>query len=334
MNGASQSASDLQEKLLVIWRRVFNREDVGQTDNFFDLGGDPIRASELFREVRSELGQWLAPVVIYQAPTVASLAAILANPNPPPFPEAVLLKAGDDKLPVFLTHGLGGNLLEFFNLVQHLQTGQAVYGLQARGTDGLHAPCTTIEEMAAFHRKAIRAIQPRGPYALIGYSLGGLVALEMARQLSDEGEEIALLIMIDSYPPLTLAPAGQRITVQLRRLQRRARVAFGLPAATPAKAEELTVEMQRIRDAAAGALENYKPRAYHGKVRFLRAETPINFPKDPMLVWSNWLTALKVDTVPGDHHSMLTTHYGALATALSRYLSDLNLQSLSLRDNP
>ena len=334
MNEPSEFGPDLHKKLLAIWRRLFNREDVGQNDNFFDLGGDPKRASELFRHIRTELGQWLAPVVIYQAPTVASLAAILANPNPPPFPEAVLLKAGENKLPVFLTHGLGGNLLEFFNLVQHLDTGQAVYGLQARGSDGLHEPCTTIEEMAAFHTNAIRSIQPRGPYVLIGYSLGGLVALEMARQFSDEGDEIALLIMIDSYPPLALAPAGQRITVQLRRLQSRARSAFGLPAAAPAKAEELTVAMQRIREASAGALENYKPRAYHGNIRFLRAETPINFPKDPTLVWSNWLTALKVDTIPGDHHSMLTTHYGALAAAISRYLSDLNLQSLSLRDNP
>ena len=137
---------------------------------------------------------------IYQAPTIRSLAAILEDPDPPRLSPMIKLKAGTEEPPIFLLHGLGGNVLEFFELVKYVQTLRAIYGIQARGTDGVDEPYDSVEDMARFNLSAVRKFQPDGPYSIIGYSLGGLVALEMAQRLSETGLRISLFAMLDSYP--------------------------------------------------------------------------------------------------------------------------------------
>ena len=149
--------------------------------------------------------------MIYQAPTVAALAALLENSAKSVLPPLALLKAGSEAPPVFITHGLGGSILEFFALVRHIQSSHPIYGIQAKGTDGLQDPLDRIEEMAEFYLDAIREVQPRGPYLLIGYSLGGLVTLEMAQRLSARGEKVALLAMLDAYPFRNYLPFPQRV---------------------------------------------------------------------------------------------------------------------------
>ena len=95
--------------------------------------------------------------------------------------------------------------------------------MQARGTDGLQEPCSSIEEMADVSRRRDQSrFSPTAHMRLVGYSLGGLVALEMARRLAATGENIDLLVMIDSYPPLQYAPFAQRLGVYARRVRHRA----------------------------------------------------------------------------------------------------------------
>jgi thioesterase domain-containing protein len=347
-------STDKTAALSRIWRRVLRREHIGVSESFFDLGGDPWLAIELFLDIERVFGRNLSPLVIYQAPTIASLAILLEAPSLPAFPKCVQLKPGSLEPAVFLIHGMGGNVLEFFDFVHYLQVPHTLYGLQARGTDGLEKPGSSIDEMAHFHLEAIKALQPQGPYILIGYSLGGLVALEMARHLVEAGESIALLVMIDSYPSLRYAPLTQRLRVVSRRASHYASRILRSPGSkmishanrrsgrfdtlegpagfTPVRTSvgiPFTPEMRRVQEAAVRALRDYKPRFYHGRIRFVRAATPLHFPDDPEQVWAKFTDQFEVETVPGNHHELLTTQYKSLAIVISRYLRELSVERLT-----
>ncbi len=111
----------------------------------------------------------------------------------------VLLKPGDG-VPLFIAHGLGGSVMELRELGRRLKTEGAVYGIEARGLDGVAAPLDRVEDMAAHHLEEIRRVRPRGPYRLAGFSFGGLVALEMAQRLTRAGETVSFLGLLDTYP--------------------------------------------------------------------------------------------------------------------------------------
>src|SRR5271170_7389879 len=176
--------STMVEMLTPIWRRVLQLSSVDVEANFFDLGGDSSLALQLFNEIARTSGRELPPVTIYLAPTIASLAAALEQPSDLRFPPLVLLKDGYAEPPLFVTHGLGGSVIDFFQVVKHIQTPHSIHGMQARGVDGTEEPFDRIEDMAQFYLDAIRQVQPHGPYLLVGYSLGGLVTFEMAQQLT------------------------------------------------------------------------------------------------------------------------------------------------------
>src|SRR5580704_9648515 len=167
-------ASSTTAALTLIWERVLQRSPILAEDNFFDLGGDSLLAVQLFSEIERVCGRELAPVTIYCAPTLAALSAVVDEPTAPKLPPILLLKDGTQAPPVFLAHGLGGTAMDFFQLVKHLKCERSVYGMQAKGADGIDAPFDRIEDLAQYHLDSIRELQPHGPYFLIGYSLGGL----------------------------------------------------------------------------------------------------------------------------------------------------------------
>src|SRR4029077_8113983 len=120
----------------------------------------------------------------------------------PGFRSLVTIQRGVDPLiPFFCVHGSGGNVLNFRDLSQAMGRSQPFYGLQSRGIDGVSRPHHSIEEMAAAYVTEVREVQPEGPYLLGGYSGGGVVAFEMAHQLTAAGEAVALLVMFDTFPP-------------------------------------------------------------------------------------------------------------------------------------
>lgn len=335
--------STMVEILTPIWERLLQCSSIGVNDNFFDLGGDSSLALELFNEIARVCGRELPPVMIYHASTISALAALLEDPNTPRFPPLVLLKAGDQEPPVFITHGLGGSVMDFFQVVRSIQTPHAIQGMQARGIDGIDAPFDRIEDMADFYLEAVKDVQPHGPYFLIGYSLGGLVTLEMAQRLSANGENVALLAMVDSYPHTSYLSRSQRVRLGMRLSRRRAAAILQLPmrealssmvrsserrllisgaSYQPPTDMPVTPAMQRVRDSAYRALERYQPRFYAGKIKFVRAAIPTYFPKNPAAVWAHLADDFVVDTVPGDHLGIITTHFEALAALLSRYLKE------------
>jgi acetoacetyl-CoA synthetase len=331
------------EMLTPIWLRVLQLSSVEAEDNFFDLGGDSSLALQLFNEIARASGRELPPVMIYCAPTITALAAVLEQPADPRFPALVLLKDGSAAPPLFITHGLGGSVIDFFQVVKHIQTSHPIQGMQAKGIDGTEEPFDRIEDMARFYLDAIRQVQPRGPYLLAGYSLGGLVTLEMAQQLTASGEKVALLAMLDSYPDIRYLSLAQRAQLVTRLMTRRAATAMKLPvgealsliirpsrrrAVAPKVSYQPPVDvllspaMQRARECAYLALTRYKPRFYSGKIKFVRAEIPTDFPADPGAVWAHLANKFEVETVPGDHLGIMSTHYEKLAAAISRYVEE------------
>jgi len=336
------------ETVTSIWQRLLHRSSIRAEDNFFDLGGNPSIAVQLFSEIAQAYGRELPPSMIYCAPTIAGLAAMLEQPTPLRFPPLVLLRSGTGDRPVFIAHGLGGNVMDLFLLVKHLRSPRPIYGLQARGLDGVDEPFERIEDMAQFHVNAIKELQPHGPYWLIGYSLGGLVMLEIAQRLSQNGDKMALLAMLESYPHSRFLSLAQRLRLLTRLTQHHASNAMALPMREAfsyilrhlAGRLHISADGQggmrdrrpdgvsfsptvaRVRDSAYRALERYRPRFYNGKIRFVRAETSTEFPKDAAAVWSNLADEFELETIPGDHLGILTVHFETIASVLSRYLDD------------
>jgi len=331
------------EMLSPIWQRVLQLPSVDVDDNFFDLGGDSSLALQLFNEIAQGCGRELPPVTIYVAPTIATLAAVLEQTADLLFPPLVLLKGGSAQPPLFVTHGLGGSVIDFFQVVKHIQTSHTIQGMQAKGIDGAEEPFDRIEDMAKFYLKAIKEVQPHGPYLLAGYSLGGLVTLEMAQQLTAVGEKVALLAMLDSYPDIRYLSLAQRVRLVTRLARRRATTTMKLPAGDalsliirpsrrrsgapkvsykPPVDVSLSPAIQRARECAYLALTRYKPRFYPGKIKFVRAEIPTDFPSDPAAVWDHLAGEFEVETVPGDHLGIMSSHYEKLASVLSRYVEE------------
>jgi thioesterase domain-containing protein len=238
---------------------------------------------------------------------------------------------------------LGGSVIDFFQVVKHIRTAHPIQGMQSKGIDGTEEPFDRIEDMAEFHLRAIRQVQPHGPYLLAGYSLGGLVTFEMARQLTAAGEKVALLAMLDSYPDIRYLSLAQRARLVARLTTRRATSAMKLPvgealslivrpsrrrSSSPRVSYQLPVDvslspaMQRTRECAYLALTRYKPEFYAGKIRFIRAEILTDFPADPAAVWAHLADRFEVETVPGDHLEIISAHYEKLASVLSRYVEE------------
>jgi thioesterase domain-containing protein len=344
----NRRSSPSLEMLAPIWRRVLRRPSIGIHEDFFDVGGDPSLARELFAEIGRACGRELSPAMICQAPTIAALAALVEAPASPRWSPIVLLKAGAEKPPVFLTYGIGGSLMDLVQLARCIPTAHPIYGMEAKGMDGVSQPLERVEDMAKSYLDAIRQIQAHGPYFLIGYSLGGLVMLEMAQRLSDAGEKVSLLAMLDSYPHIRYLPLAQRMRLMARRalrratnmrqvlmrdsiseiLRRRKQRLKSVPdrsqatSGTPSTAISFAEAAIQVRDKAVLALAHYQPRFYRGKINFVRAEIASYFPQDPAAFWAPLAAELEVETSSGDHVGMIATHFETLAPVLGRYLAE------------
>lgn len=309
-----------------IWQRIFHRSIIGPDDDFFDLGGNTWLAAELFTEINNDLGTNLSPATICTSSTVAALVRALDQPQSQG--PAILLKSSPAQAaPIFMFHGIGSSIIDMVPLVRRMKSDRPVYGLESRGNDGRAQPQERIEDIAQSFLAAMSAIQPHGPCFLIGYSFGGLVALEIAQQLKKQSREIALLMMLDSYPDRRYLKFGQysRLLLQLARNRMSGRAS---PlAASRARVSQggnqhnsLLDALQRTKAAHYRALHGYRPLFYDGEVEFVRAATPSNFPADPIPVWSDLVRRLQVETVPGEHVTLLTTSAHLVALLIDKYI--------------
>ena len=172
------------------------KTDVGVNDNFFALGGDSLRATRLITEIEKAFGRRLSFATVFQAPTTAELARTLGGASPlDDWISLVPINPTGDTSPLFFVHISPGVDLRI--LGKHLGVGQRFYGLNPQGLDLRYPPLRRTEEMAAPNLREIRQVQPHGPYYLIGECAVAMVAFEMAQQLRAEGEDVALLAMLD-----------------------------------------------------------------------------------------------------------------------------------------
>jgi amino acid adenylation domain-containing protein len=197
--------NQLELQLATIWQDVLGIQNIGIHDNFFDLGGQSLLAVRLFAEIHKSFNQKLTLSTILQASTIEQLAkAISQKEYLPDSSYLVPIQPHGSKIPFFCIHGAQGEVLFLKSLANHLSWDQPFYAIRSPGQNGETAPLTCIKEMAKLYIKEIKTIQPQGPYLLGGYSFGGLVAFEMARQFKEQGQEVSLLALLDCYAPESL----------------------------------------------------------------------------------------------------------------------------------
>ncbi len=183
--------------LATIWEEVLETRPIGAGDNFFDLGGHSLLAVRLMARIQQRFGQDLPLSILFQGATLEHLAGVLRRrTGTAPRSALVEIQAAGVQPPLFCVHPVGGNVLCYAELSRRLGVDQPLYGLQALDPDGGAPP--RLEDMAARYVAEVRRVQPEGPYLLAGWSMGGVVAFEMAQQLRREGRKVALVTLIDT----------------------------------------------------------------------------------------------------------------------------------------
>jgi amino acid adenylation domain-containing protein len=191
-----------EQVLAGLFAEALGLDHVGIDDNFFELGGHSLLAIRLLSRIRSSLDVELTIRSLFESPTVALLAKRLhrARPAMSDFEVLLPIRPSGAKPPLFCIHDAGGFSWPYSKLIRHLPFDQPIFGLQARNLTARDKRPRSIDEMAADYLGLIRKIQPAGPYHLLGWSFGGLVAHAIATKLQAAGEAVALLALLDSYP--------------------------------------------------------------------------------------------------------------------------------------
>ncbi|WP_432150202.1 amino acid adenylation domain-containing protein [Streptomyces sp. bgisy029] len=195
-----------EEQLCSIFAEVLGLPAAGVEDNFFDLGGHSLLAVRLAGRIKSAFGIEVSIGTVFQAPTPAALdAALDVSREEDPLDVLLPLRPArpGDRSPVHCVHPAGGLSWCYAGLIRHLPADVPIYGLQAQGVGEATAQAplpTTLEELAAHYASRIREVQPEGPYRLLGWSTGGIIAHAIAAVLQEAGHEVELLAILDAYP--------------------------------------------------------------------------------------------------------------------------------------
>lgn len=327
---------DVEFQLIRIWEKLLDVKGIGIRDSFFDLGGYSLLGLRLMTYIQEQFGRHLLLGTLLENPTVERLASLLRQEVIDLERSALVpINPGGSALPFFCVHPIGGNVLCYMELARQLGPERPFYGFQLpeSAKDG---ELDTIEAMASHYLDHLREVQPDGPYRLGGWSMGGVVAFEMAQLLVGQGQRVELLALIDSFVPqsnsgvrnlddrvflesfiddleglsgksIGLFVEGlQRVTIDdvLRQLLDRLRaldivpVGFRLP--------ELQ-RMFKLYSTNLRALLTYEPRAYPAKAVLFRAEESTQEQNgDATLGWSKFiLDGVEVHEIEADHYSLM-----------------------------
>jgi len=332
-----------QEKLLAeIWGNLLSVGKISATDDFFKLGGHSLIAVKMMAQIKKRTGKQLPLSSLLEHSTIQGLAGLLEEEKKMENHHSLVrIKPTGNKLPMYLVHGAGLHVLMFKTLAAHMDEEQPIYGLQARGLDGEARPLDRIEDIAAHYIQEIIAHRPEGPYALAGYSFGGLIAFEMAKQLKAMGREVAMLGVIDTVvrEHITgqqlsnyqqLSNMGKKVAWNLSLLtkdplnnikyksstlsRRLKRLTWGL---THNANEELQKKQEDysalIDQMNKRAFERYTITPYEGQIHLFRAQDRRFYVSDfEYLGWKPFAKAgVVVHDVPGDHLHLFNPPHGA-----------------------
>jgi thioesterase domain-containing protein len=351
----------LERQLADIWAEALGLERVGVHDNFFALGGDSLLTIRVVHLAR-QAGLALTPTELFEGQTIAALAqasrmtdgadanAMRAGVSSSglDFPCLVPLQTRGDLPPFFCVHAATGTATVYRELALQLGQRQPFYGFQCPAILGAEEPRQSVEEMAQDYLTVIRLVQPAGPYCLGGWSFGGLVAYEIAQQLTQQGHLVSVLALLDTYPRevmpevpcdtdatilLAAFAAHHDITLPLERLEhldedeRFSYVArLGVSAGVFAHAITGLDVQRRFRVFVANviAAQRYELQPYPGQITLIRAREALTSAlielsqRDLSCGWQRYTAATsEVHIVSGSHLTMVSEpHVSELATVL------------------
>jgi len=345
----------LEHSLAAIWSKLLKIKEVGVHDNYFELGGHSLGAVSMLADVRKLTGKILPLATLFQAPTIATLAELLRHEGwSPSWSSLVPIKLQGSNTPIFLVHGAEGNVLLYRQLSQYVDGGHPIYGLQSHGLEGNGMLDRTIEQMAARYVKEIMTLYPHGPYIVGGYCMGGTVALEMAQQLTALGEQVSLVILLETYNPAMSSRAKARLLAPIHFAQNlwfhganvlllnanerqkflaekasvalaRFKIRFQSAGQISRVEQHTTYPHLKIKHLNDRAQSDYVPRTYSGRVLVLRTKGAFAGEGDSQLGWSNYVhDGLNVQELPLYPRGMLVEPFcRKLAEALNHHLQDI-----------
>jgi glutamate-1-semialdehyde-2,1-aminomutase len=345
----------VQLQLTQIWEELLNVHPVGIQDNFFELGGNSLLAVRLITQIQKRYQQELSLSTLLLGQTVEHLADVLRQETTSQlWSSLVEIQPGTSRKPLFFVHPVGGNVLCYVDLARHLGDDQPFYGLQSVGLNGEQQPYTRVEDMAAHYIQELRTIQPQGPYLLGGWSMGGLVAFEMAQQLHQQQQEIAALVLLDTRVPTTTPNlddaalltlfakdlgglVGKNLTVwhdEIQHLESKTGLHYILEKAIQANILPSDIgltQMQRLLElfkANTRAMWNYKPAAYPQLMVLIRTNEVFSPDFDDFgdssWGWDKFAEQLTIQTVSGNHYTVLARpHVQVLARQLRDCLAQV-----------
>lgn len=319
-----------------VWQEVLRTPLRTADDDFFDSGGDSLKAITFALELERVLGFEIPLTLISEAPRFYQLCQALNVRRAPGSTPLITLKSGGGLPPVFFIHGVGGNLAEILPTARRVAYRGAVIGIRARGVVRGETPHTSVEAMAADYLSEIKKRQPNGPYHLCGYSSGGVVAFEIARRLSEAGDEVGLVGLFDATMSPVRWPLRTWLAIGARRLARlgaalRAMSIRTWPATLRSSVEQLralrfslgAAPSIGIRVAASALIASarYHPGFYRGELTLFSPAG--REPGLPSLesIWRKHARSVVVVETPGTHLTMLATrHAETTAACMTRYL--------------
>ncbi|HTS16343.1 MAG TPA: thioesterase domain-containing protein [Verrucomicrobiae bacterium] len=340
---ASRDKQHVESRLIELWEAAFGRHPIRADQDFFELGGDSLLAARLFAQIEKAFKTKVPLTALEKSPTIAQLAEILSAPTAPSSTSCLVAVQPNGTLPpLFCVHGHSGEIFFCWTLSRCMGTDQPLFGLRSQGLSGKTAH-HTVEEMAAHYLQEIRAVQPHGPYYLGGFCFGGMVTYEMARSLTAQGENVAVLAMFNTPAPGSLEgwPLRQgylakRIMHELRKLaalgirdklkvfytktKGLGRLLLGSVRAIICRisaksrlgsAQKWTQRMLSVPDLNVAAAKAYSPGPYAGRsILFITEEAPSLYTVDPRSGWTPLIQGgIEVHDVEGDNLTMYDTPY-------------------------
>ncbi len=323
---------EIMAQLSAIWARALERDDVDVHSDFYFHGGNHFLAPVMIACINDEMGLKLKVGDLEQARTVAKLTDLIYFEQTRIDRSTVvpLRNVRGHRAPLFIVHGVGGNVLGFYGLARCLHADQPVYGIQAQSLLPDREAVLSLEQMAEQYVADMRAVCPHGPYHLLGFSFGGLVAYEIAQQLLTKDAEVGLVAMLDTRQPelmrgvpvrgalpnqilhrlrllyLRTHRRNGRLRYLWRRFRERLQRANYMYAASKGQGR-VAGAIRNVREINYVAGVTYSVRPYPGKVTLFRAEAdPLEQPLPEDLDWGIFAAGgVEIKYLPGDHGQIL-----------------------------
>jgi thioesterase domain-containing protein/acyl carrier protein len=357
-----EPSTPTEKKLARIWSSLLNIKKIGIHDDFFEIGGHSMVAVALVVKIEKELGVRIPLATLFDRSTIFHLAELVdKGPETIEWRSLVPIRPAGTKKPLFLVHGMGLNVLLYTTVVNYLDPDQPVYGLQAKGLNGVEEPLDTMESIAAHYISEIMSVDSEGPFAMAGFSLGGRIAYEMARQLTSMGKKVSFLGLFDasadeSFAHLPLLERSRhkalhlanyvawnisnffreknesKVAILKRRWKGLEKKIIGLDfkvdkddIVSEGKRSELPRYLRKVHKANSRADRNYVIKEYPGEVHLFKAKIQTFYITDPVNYgWDKVAKGgVRIHEIPGEHsNTFAPPNDKYFASVLQKHLNE------------